>query len=252
MTTRFSIITVCFNAEKSIGKTVDSLAAQSFRDFEYIVVDGASSDSTLDVVRNHLSFPATIISEKDQGIYDAMNKGISRARGEILYFLNADDCFESDTVLQKIADAFVAHGEPELLWGNVIYQYPEGSKHRSFRHINSRNLVFLDLNHQATFARRSLFKRQGYFNLRFRLNADYDFLLRCLDRGASYAWADIDVARFNAGGRHVLDVDFLRKERKEVRLQFVSALHYKVGALAHNLNHKTKRVAGMLGLSQRI
>lgn len=252
MTPRFSIITVCFNAEKSIGKTVDSLAGQGFLDFEYIVVDGASSDSTLNVVRSHLTFPATVISEKDQGIYDAMNKGIASARGEILYFLNADDCFENDSVLEKISDAFAAHGEPELLWGNVIYQYPEGQKHRSFRHITPRNLAFLDLNHQATFARRSLFNRLGYFNLRYRLNADYDFLLRCLHSGASYAWANVDIARFNAGGRHVQDIDFLRKERKEVRLQFVSSIRYRLGTLTHNLRHKTKRAAAMLGLSERI
>jgi glycosyltransferase involved in cell wall biosynthesis len=252
MTPKFSIITVCFNAEQSIGKTIDSLATQTFRNFEYIVIDGASKDGTLDVVYRHLNFLATIISEKDQGIYDAMNKGIARAQGEILYFLNADDCFESDSVLQKIADAFAANGEPELLWGNVIYQYPESSKHRSFRHITPDNLVFLDLNHQATFARRSLFKQVGSFDLRFRLNADYDFLLRCLQGKASYCWVDVDIARFNAGGRHVQDVAFLQAEREAVRRQYVSPFSYRVGTLAHKLSHKIQRAAGMLGLRDRV
>lgn len=248
MTPKFSIITVCFNAEQSIGKTVDSLATQTFRDFEYIVVDGASKDGTLEVVRSRLSFPATIVSEKDNGIYDAMNKGIAMARGEILYFLNADDCFENDRVLQRIAAADAANGEPELLWGNVIYQYPEGSKHRSFRHITAGNLVFLDLNHQATFARRSLFNRIGSFDLRFRLNADYDFLLRSLQGQASHCWVDVDIARFNAGGRHVRDIAFLQAEREAVRRQYISPLRYKMGAFAHKLNHKIRRAVGILGL----
>jgi len=249
MTPRFSIVTVCFNAEKTIGETVASLVGQSFRDFEYIVVDGASSDCTLDIVRSQLAFPATIISEKDQGIYDAMNKGIANASGEILYFLNADDRFENDAVLQRISDAFVARGEPELLWGNVTYQYPNKGIHRSFQHITRNNLVFLDLNHQATFAKRALFERVAGFDLRFRLNADYDFLLRALHGDASYAWADVDVARFNADGRHVRDVSFLRKERQAVRMQYVSPFFYRVGALAHNFHHKVRKAALMLGFT---
>ncbi|MQM31758.1 MAG: glycosyl transferase [Candidatus Accumulibacter phosphatis] len=252
MTPRFSIITVCFNAEQSIGKTVESMAAQTFRDFEYIVVDGASRDNTLDVARSHLTFPATIMSEKDHGIYDAMNKGIACAQGEIVYFLNADDYFENDSVLERIADAFATNGEPQLLFGNVIYQYPEGQKHRSFRHITPGNLVFLDVNHQATFAKRSLFNQMGSFDLRFRLNADYDFLLRCLHGKASYCWVDVDIARFNAGGRHVQDVAFLQTERKAVRRQYVSPLGYKVGTLAHKLSHKIRRAAGMLGLREQV
>lgn len=252
MMPKFSIITVCLNAEQSIGRALKSLTAQTFRDFEYVVIDGASKDNTLNVIRNHLTFPATIISEKDHGIYDAMNKGIAFAQGEIVYFLNADDCFDNDSVLAKIADAFSANGEPDLLWGNVIYQYLEGSKHRSFRHIAPNNLVFLDLNHQATFAKRSLFNQMGGFNLRFRLNADYDFLLRCLHGKASYCWVDVDIARFNAGGRHVQDVKFLQKERKAVRRQYLSPLGYTLGTLAHKLNHKIKRAAGMLGLREQV
>ena len=81
------------------------------------------------------------------------------------------------------------------------------------------------------------------------MNADYDFLLRALHGDATYAWADVDVARFNADGRHIRDVAFLRKERQEVRMHYISPLRYSVGALAHNLRHKTSNAAAMLGLS---
>ncbi|MBT9538267.1 glycosyltransferase family 2 protein [Thiobacillus sp.] len=243
----FSLVTVCYNAEGSIENTLQSAREQTCRDFENVVVDGASSDGTLDVVRLFDDLPVVLSSEPDKGIYDAMNKGIAKACGEVLYFLNADDRLHNPEVLAQVKRVFAQHPEVDLVWGNVVYDRPDGtSDHRTFGHIHPQNLVFLDLNHQGAFARRQLFERVGVFNTDFRINADYDWFLRVLGSGAAWRYEDIDIARFHTGGAHARNIQKLRDERHAVRMQYIHPLHYRIGALAHNLRHKAQRLGRIL------
>lgn len=243
----FSLITVCYNAAGSIEKSLQSAHAQTCRDFENVVVDGASTDGTLDVVGRFGDLPVMLSSEPDKGIYDAMNKGVARARGEVLYFLNADDQLHNPDVLAQVKGVFDQHPEVDLVWGNVVYIRPDGtSEHRTFRHIHPGNLIFLDLNHQGAFARKRLFDRLGGFNTEFRINADYDWFLRVLGSGAAWLYEDIDIACFNTGGAHSRNVKTLRDERHAVRMQYIRPLAYRVGALAHNLRHKARRLGRIL------
>jgi glycosyltransferase involved in cell wall biosynthesis len=243
----FSLITVCFNAERSIANTLQSAREQTCRDFENVVVDGASTDGTLDVVQRFNDLPLAITSESDQGIYDAMNKGITRANGEVLYFLNADDRLHDPGVLERVRQVFAANPDVDLVWGNVVYDSPDDSSvTRRFHHIHPGNLVFLDLNHQGAFARKRLFDRIGTFNTAFRINADYDWFLRALRSGAGWRYADIEVARFHTGGTHARNIQKLREERHAVRMQYIGALPYRVGALVYNLRHKFRRLASLL------
>lgn len=243
----FSLITVCYNAEDSIARTLQSARAQTWRDFENVVIDGASTDDTLAVVRQFDDLPLVISTEPDKGIYDAMNKGIARAQGEVLYFLNADDSLHDAGVLARVAQVFQRHSDVDLVWGNVVYDRLDGtSEHRSFEHIHPRNLVFLDLNHQGAFARKRLFERIGAFNTDFRINADYDWFLRALAAGAVWQYEDIDIARFHTGGAHVGNIPKMRAERHAVRMQYIHPLPYRVGALAHNLRHKVRRLTSFL------
>lgn len=243
----FSLVTVCYNAEATIARTLQSAREQTWRDFENVVVDGASTDGTLAVVRQFDDLPLAISSEPDKGIYDAMNKGIARARGEVLYFLNADDCLHDAGVLARVARVFQRHPEVDLVWGNVVYDRPDGtSERRSFGHIHPRNLVFLDLNHQGAFARKRLFERIGAFNTDFRINADYDWFLRAMAADTAWHYEDVDVARFHTGGAHVGNIPKMRAERHAVRMQYIHPLPYRVGALAHNLRHKVRRLTRML------
>lgn len=242
----FSLITVCYNAKGSIENTLQSAREQTCRDFENVVVDGASTDGTLDVVRSFHDLPLAITSEPDKGIYDAMNKGISRARGEVLYFLNADDRLHNPAVLDRVKAIFEAHPEVDLVWGNVVYDSPDGSSEtRRFQHIHPGNLVFLDLNHQGAFARKRLFDRIGTFNTGFRINADYDWFLRALRSDAGWHYADIEIARFHTGGTHARNVQKLREERHAVRMQYIHPLAYRIGALAYNLRHKLSRLSSL-------
>lgn len=242
----FSLITVCFNAERSIASALQSASDQTCRDFENVVVDGASTDSTLEVVSRFDDLPLVVTSEPDQGIYDAMNKGVARSKGEVLYFLNADDRLHDPDVLARVQQVFVENPEVDLVWGNVVYTNPNGSSLiRRFNHINNRNLIFLDLNHQGAFARRRLFDRIGCFNTRFRINADYDWFLRAVRSGAKWKYFDLKIACFHTAGMHSRNVKNLREERRLVRKQYIGTLPLKIGGAAYNLQHKLRRVANL-------
>jgi glycosyltransferase involved in cell wall biosynthesis len=241
----FSVLTVCFNAEGVIGDALASLAKQKNTDWESVIIDGASTDGTLQAIQRVPGVQPRITSEPDGGIYDAMNKGILAARGEVIYFLNADDRFHDPAVLGVVAEAFQACPTVDLLYGNVVYVKPEGFMARSFAHIRRRNLPFLDLNHQAVFARRSLFERVGMFDTRFRVNADHDWLIRVFRSGAKTRHVARKIAFFDAGGRHARDPEFLSRERREVRLQYMSPTMNDIGVFVARITAKWRKVTGV-------
>src|SRR5262245_60897478 len=117
---RPSVVTVCFNSAATIADTLSSVAAQEGAEVEHIVVDGASTDGTVEVIRGHRWKPARVISEPDRGIYDAMNKGIAAATGEVVGFLNADDVFASTAALRSIVDAF-EDPATDAVYGDLVY-----------------------------------------------------------------------------------------------------------------------------------
>src|SRR3954451_9746143 len=139
---RFSIITVCWNSEKTLPTAMGSLSMQCFKDYEWIVIDGASTDATLNIARTFSAAPAYIISEPDAGIYDAMNKGVRATKGVILFFLNSDDAFCDENVLRDVSILYEAYPWVDLLFGNVVYQYAARRVLRTFEHINDDTLIF--------------------------------------------------------------------------------------------------------------
>ena len=175
---KFSIITVCRNSEKVLSGAMNSLAMQRYKNYEWVVIDGASTDSTVKIAESFSAAPLRLISEPDEGIYNAMNKAVTKARGEYLFFLNSDDSLNDPDVLADVAKYVDTHPSIELLYGNVIYAWSGKRVLRTFSHINADTLVFEDLCHQAVFAKTNLFEQVGGFNERFRINADYDWLIR--------------------------------------------------------------------------
>lgn len=232
-TPRISLITVCYNAEASIARALQSARAQTYRNFELLVVDGASKDRTLEVVREFGDLPLVVSSEPDQGIYDAMNKGVSRARGDILFFLNADDRLWDPDVLARVAQVFDADPELDMVWGDVISVFPDGDTERdSYAHVTPGTLVYGSLCHQATFARKRLFDRYGVFNTAYPICADYDWFMRVLRGGARYRHVDLDVAAFTRGGAHESSRDTTYWEKARVRRAYLKPLPYVVGEAA--------------------
>lgn len=219
---RFSIVTVCRNAERVIASSGLSLRHQTYRDYEWLVIDGGSTDTTLEVIAGLAVQPSRVTSEPDRGIFDAMNKAVALACGEWIYFLNAGDAFADNAVLADVAAGVDAHPTAELLWGDMIYFGPAGEWLRRYRHVRRSTLVFDDLNHQAVFARRGLFERLGRFNLDFRTSADYDWLLRAFRSGATTHYMRRVIARFEVGGFHTADRAALVAEQRASRLQYVT------------------------------
>ncbi len=179
-----SVITVCFNAAKTIGDTLDSVAHQSHSSIEHIIVDGASSDGTLEVIHRHYSRVTKLISEPDRGIYDAMNKGIGLASGEIVGTLNADDLYEDDTVLSQVAAAF-SDPAVDACFSDLVY-VDQKNPSRIVRYWKScayRTGLFKYgwvPPHPTFFVRRSVYESLGGFNLGFQLAADMELMLRFL------------------------------------------------------------------------
>lgn len=180
--TRFSIITVAFNAEYTIASTISSVAAQDHKDYEHLIIDGASSDSTCGVVESNAHRRLMLHSEPDRGIYDAMNKGVARASGDVLLFLNADDLLADKRVLCDVAAAFSDGPDRKLIYGDVAYLSGEGKPVQLSqpRKLTRRALARTTICHQALFARREVFKKIGGFREEFPVVSDWDWLYRAI------------------------------------------------------------------------
>jgi len=203
---KISIITVAYNSSTTIETTLDSVQAQGYPDLEYIVVDGGSTDATLDVVRNYPGLVTQLISEPDRGIYDAMNKGVQRATGEVVGILNSDDFYRHSRVLHEVAEAFSADPELEVLMGDVDFVSDEDLQMpvRTYRATGFRPWMFrlgFMPPHPAIFVRKSAYERVGLYKLGYRIAADFDFLVRLLliDR-AKYRIAGTQWVRMRTGG----------------------------------------------------
>lgn len=177
-----SIVTICYNAEKEIAPTVSSVSRQTFKDYEHLIIDGASTDSTIAVARLNGSKKMRILSEPDEGLYDAMNKGLSMARGEYVLFLNAGDTFHTDVTLALYAKR-IEDSDPDIIYGDTVIvdsernylrprhlSVPERLTARSF----SRGMLIC---HQSFMVRRKI---APTYDLSYHFSADYDWTLKCI------------------------------------------------------------------------
>ena len=241
---RFSIVTVCFNAAETIAETAASLAHQRCTDYEWLVVDGASRDRTLELVAASGIAQQRVYSEPDRGIYDAMNKATGLARGDWVYFLNSGEGLVDDDVLASVSAAIDATPQVELLWGDMLYIDGSRERRRRFGHVARSTLVYDDLNHQAVFARRQLFQRVGNFELRFRTSADYDWLLRVLRAGVASRHISRVIGRFAVGGMHSANPGALIAERRQLRLQYVTPRQLRIGEALAKWRRRCRLLCG--------
>jgi glycosyltransferase len=181
---KLSIITATWNSAKTVGATLQSLAHQTFQNYESIIVDGASSDGTLDVVRSSGIKIGKIVSERDKGIYDALNKGIALASGDYVGFLHSDDVLASPTSLERLVEC-IAVKNPDAVYADLQYvdraninkivrYWKSGSYHRD--RLKSGWMP----PHPTFYMRKDLYAKLGGFNLTYKISADYDSLIRYL------------------------------------------------------------------------
>lgn len=202
-----SIITVTLNSATTIERTIQSVLSQSYSSIEYIVVDGVSTDNTLDILEKYFSLfdrRLKYISEPDTGIYDAMNKGFGMATGSIVGYLNSDDFFKDTFVVEKIVEAFNAY-KIDAVFGNVLYI--KDSKNKVKRKYSGKNFHPGILHygvmppHPSFYAKRSCYLRYGLYNTNFYIAGDFELLLRFFLKGnISYKYLDIDMVVMRLGG----------------------------------------------------
>ncbi len=244
----FSVITVTHNAEHTLPGTLESLRAQRGARYQWVLADGASSDATMQIARAFDAAPASLCSEPDGGIYDAMNKAVARATGDFVYFLNADDALADAEVLQRVA-ARAADGA-DLVVGRVLFGGDGPDVLRRYDHLTPWRLLFDSMCHQAVFARRELFERHGGFDLQYRYSADYDWLLRVWRRGARVRFDDSIVARFRVGGAHAQAAQRTADENRLIRRRHAPDWALALGGLWYHNLHRARRLAGREALGR--
>lgn len=200
----FSIITVTYNSKDGLEKTIKSVKNQSCKEYEYIVIDGRSTDGTVNVIKKYEEGIDYWVSEDDGGIYDAMNKGIENSSGQLLFFLNAGDTFYDKEVLQDVKDFYLKNNKPECLYGGINYinpfkgvEYEEIIKEKvTFSKIKKGKMI----RHQSLFVDKSVFERVGDFNLSYGLGGDYEFECRVFLSNIEGIFFDRIITNFYGGG----------------------------------------------------
>jgi len=198
-----SVITVCYNAEHLLKKTIESVIEQSYENIEYIIVDGASKDNTRQLVGTYGNKIHQFISEPDSGLYDAMNKGISKATGDLVIFLNAGDYYVSSNVLEY-ALSKIHYSRADVFFGRYIWEYPPTKdivlSDNSFV-VYEWNLKHSNFPHPATFYKRETLMKVGFFDETYRIMADYEWNVKALVKlKVPFQYIDIITVKFTADG----------------------------------------------------
>ena len=180
---KVTIITATYNSGKSLQRTIDSVGAQDYADIEHIIIDGGSTDDTLEIINKNKAKISKVISEKDEGIYDALNKGIKLASGDIIGFLNSDDVYTNKYVVSRIVNCFNIR-KSDVVYGNLVYQSKDEENKKTIRYWRSNVFSPGCLKwgwmppHPTLYCRKEIYEKWGLFDDSFKISADYDFILR--------------------------------------------------------------------------
>ena len=206
---RFTIITVCYNAQESIQRTLKSVLSQTFKDYEYWIIDGGSSDNTVEMINacaESFSGRLKLISEPDEGIYDAMNKGVTRAKGQYIVFINADDMMQ-DNALELVNKVICESPEPYgIYYGDSISAYENAGSEikktkKAFPQVSTQTLKCgMGVVHQSMYTSREVFSELGLFNTSYRIGADWDFLIRCVKANVTMKYIPEPLSVFYTSG----------------------------------------------------
>lgn len=226
-----TIITINRNNAAGLGKTLQSVAAQTAAGFEYVVVDGGSTDGSVAAIKDMAERPGSRIqwvSEPDKGIYDAMNKGIAMASGDYVQFLNSGDCLAGSDVTARMLQALESNGGPSILYGNMIKEMPDGKRKRDVgfagEEITLLSMFIGTLNHSPAYIRRSLFEKYGPYDDSLKISSDWEWYLKAIVLGDEKpVYTDIDVTLFDMTGISETNKDLARQERVKVLEECIPA-----------------------------
>ena len=225
-----SIITINWNNAIGLRKTMHSVFCQRCKDFEYIVIDGGSTDGSKSVIQRFAQEPGRCIkwvSESDSGIYNAMNKGIRMATGEYVQFLNSGDCLVCDDVIERILMALKINSFPTILYGNMLKEKKDGVLLRD-KCFAGQSISFLGfytgtLNHSPAFIKKELFEKYGLYDESLKIVSDWKWYLQAIIFGGEKpVYADIDVTLFDMNGISETNKELDKKERRQVLEELIN------------------------------
>jgi glycosyltransferase len=202
---KISIITVVWNNKETIKDAINSVLFQTYEDIEYIVVDGNSSDGTIEIIKSYGNKITKFVSEKDKGIYDGLNKGISLAIGDIVAFLHSDDIYASDSIIEEISKVFKSDESLDGIYGDLVYTSKNDTS-KVLRYWKSKKFYKNLLSkgwmpaHPTFFLKRKVYEKYGNFDLDFKIAADYDFMLRVLKSGIKVEYIPKVLYKMRVGG----------------------------------------------------
>lgn len=220
---RLSIITINRNNAIGLEKTMQSVAAQTFKEFEYIIIDGASTDGSVEVIKKYEPQFARMkwVSEPDKGIYNAMNKGIRMASGEYIQILNSADCLAAPDVTERMLATLEKSGNPFIMYGNMIKCFPNGrrmvDKCFAGQEITMLGMYTGTLNHDPAYIHRDLFEKYGYYDESLKIVSDWKWYLQAIVLGGEKPqYIDMDVTLFDMTGISETNKELDKAERKQV------------------------------------
>lgn len=227
---KLSIITVVYNNVDFVEDNLNSIHSQTFRDIEHIVIDGASTDGTSEYLRGDHGYDINLVSEPDSGIYDAMNKGINLAQGEIIGILNSDDIYASDNVLENIVSLF-EETNSKAVYGDLEYVNP--SLEKTVRSWKSGKYMPGIMQkgwmppHPAFFVSKSVYESHGYFDTSYKISADYELMLRFIEKyKISLNYLPEVIVKMRTGGRSYKPVNYLQKFSEDLRAMRSNNIKY--------------------------
>jgi len=234
---KVSIITVVYNNKKTIKNAIESVLSQTYKNIEYIIIDGASIDGTVEIIKSYGNKIDKFISEPDKGIYDGLNKGINLASGDIIGFLHSDDVYTNDEVVKKVVEVFEKYN-CDGVYGDLVYVSKRSDK--VIRYWKSGEFSIYKLKkgwmppHPTLFLKREIYEKYGLFDLSFKIAADYDFMLRVLKDNLKLSYIPEVLYKMRIGGesnKSLKNIILKSKEDykalKKNRLGGISTLIYK-------------------------
>lgn len=213
--TKFSIITINYNNKKGLQKTIDSIISQTFNDYEWIIIDGGSTDGSKELIEQHSEYITYWVSEPDKGIYNAMNKGISKSAGQFLNFMNSGDEYFCKFTLESVYK-ILNKVEADIFYGNSLYIYKD--KQKTFytpKELNLYHIYTGTILHQASFIKRTLLSNNGY-DESLKIVSDWKMWLIWILQNKVFQHIDLTVSKFDAYGISTTNEKLVQKERKIV------------------------------------
>ena len=234
--TKITIITATFNSDKTILETIISVKKQSYQNIQHIFIDGGSNDNTINIIKKNMRKKTSIlISEKDEGIYHAMNKGIKLARGKIIFILNSDDTFYNKKVVEKIVNIFKKDNKLDLLYGNLIYTKNKKTTRRWNAGIFLKESFLKGWSpaHPSFIVKKKVYEKYGSFNLKYKYAADIEIMYRFLKKTkCKYYYINEILINMKVGGKsnnnliniikqNIENIKILRNEKNFSYMKFI-------------------------------